>query len=107
MEQQASEIDNKSPTQFNIDKIRSSKSLGSYRSINLTPQREVPRTSNGRLKKQDMLFKPWIQRSEAGMQTEVNTGIASKLKLDIDRSKSNSIEQIPDADENEIGRAHV
>lgn len=36
------------------------------------------------------------------MQTEVNTGIASKLKLDIDRSKSNSIEQIPDADENEF-----
>lgn len=44
-----------------FEKVKSSRSL---RSVNLTPMKEMQRLSNGNLKKEDMLFKPWIQRSE-------------------------------------------
>ena len=47
-----------------------------------------------------MLFKPWIQRSEAGIQTEFQTGVASKHKLEL--AKSQSIEMVPDGDENDF-----
>lgn len=47
-----------------------------------------------------MLFKPWIQRSDAGMQTEFNFAIASKLKLEL--AKTASVDQVPDADENDF-----
>lgn len=89
MEMQASDIDNQSENKYMFDKIRSSKSLKSTRSINLTSfNQNLNRTSDGKLKKEDMLFKPWIQRSEAGIQTEFNTNVASKLKLDVAKSQS-------------------
>lgn len=49
-----------------------------------------------------MLYKPWIQRSDAGIQTDFNTAIASKMKLELSKTKSNSVELVPDADENEF-----
>ena len=80
--------------------MKSSKSLKSTRSINITSYKEASRQSNGKLKKEDMLFKPWIQRSDAGMQTEFNFAIASKLKLEL--AKTASVDQVPDADENDF-----